>query len=71
MYDWVTLLYSRNWHHTVYQLYANKKNFFKEFSGMWLVDQALVTKEGHLGHDQRMKPFIKWKKNTTWEDRKF
>ena len=24
MYDWVTLLYSRNWHNTVNQLYFNK-----------------------------------------------
>ena len=25
MYDWVTLLYRRNWHNTVNQLYFNKK----------------------------------------------
>ena len=25
MYNWVTWLYSRNWHHTVNQLYFNKK----------------------------------------------
>ena len=25
MYDWVTLLYSRNWHHIENQLYFNKK----------------------------------------------
>ena len=25
MKDWVTLLYSRNWHNTVNQLYFNKK----------------------------------------------
>ena len=25
IYDWVTLLYSRNWHHTVNQLYFNTK----------------------------------------------
>ena len=25
MYDWVTLLHSRNWHNTVNQLYTNKK----------------------------------------------
>ena len=25
MYDWVTLLYSRNWHNIVNQLYFNKK----------------------------------------------
>ena len=24
MYDWVTALYSRNWHNTVNQLYSNK-----------------------------------------------
>ena len=24
MYDWVTVLYSRNWHNTVNQLYFNK-----------------------------------------------
>ena len=27
MYDWVTLLYGRNWHSTVHQLYLNKKIF--------------------------------------------
>ena len=26
MYDWVTLLYSRNWHHIVNQLFSNLKN---------------------------------------------
>ena len=26
MYDWVTLLYSRNWHNIVKQLYVNFKN---------------------------------------------
>ena len=25
MYDWVTLLYSKNWHNTANQLYFNKK----------------------------------------------
>ena len=25
MYDWVTLLYNRNWYNTVNQLYFNKK----------------------------------------------
>ena len=29
MYDWVTMLYSRNWHNTVNQLYSNKI-FFKK-----------------------------------------
>ena len=31
MYDWVTLLYNRNWHNIVNQLYLNKKykNIFK------------------------------------------
>ena len=29
MYDWVTTLYSRNWHDAINQLYFNKKNFFK------------------------------------------
>ena len=30
MYDWVTWLYSRNWHSVVNQIYSNvKKNFFK------------------------------------------
>ena len=28
MYDWVTLLYSRNWHNTVNQLYFNKRFFY-------------------------------------------
>ena len=27
MYDWVTLLYSRNWHNIGNELYFNKKNF--------------------------------------------
>ena len=27
MYDWVALLYSRNWHNTVIQIYFNKKKF--------------------------------------------
>ena len=27
MYDWVTLLYPRNWHNTVRQLYFNKKKY--------------------------------------------
>ena len=26
VYDWITLLYSRNWHNIVNQLYSNKKN---------------------------------------------
>ena len=30
MYDWVTLLYSRNWYNIVNQLYFNKKNQKKE-----------------------------------------
>ena len=30
MYDWVTLLYSRNWHNIVNQFYFNKKHFLKE-----------------------------------------
>ena len=30
MYDWVTLLYSRNWHNIENQLYYNKKNFNKK-----------------------------------------
>ena len=29
MYDWGTLLYSRNWHKTVHKLYLNKKNYVK------------------------------------------
>ena len=30
MYDWVTWLYSRNWHNVVNQIYSNfQKNFFK------------------------------------------
>ena len=29
MYDWVTLLYSRNWHNTLNQLYFNKNEFLK------------------------------------------
>ena len=28
MYNWVTLLYSRNWHSTINQLYFNNKNAF-------------------------------------------
>ena len=28
MYDWITMLYSRNWHNTVNQVYCNKNNFF-------------------------------------------
>ena len=27
MYDWVTLLHSRNWHNTVNQLYINLKKY--------------------------------------------
>ena len=27
MYNWVALLYSRNWHNIVNQLYTNKKKF--------------------------------------------
>ena len=30
MYDWITLLYNRNYHSLVSQLYFNKKNFFKK-----------------------------------------
>ena len=33
MYDWVTLLYGRNWHNIISQLYSNKKlktNFFSD-----------------------------------------
>ena len=30
MYDWVTLLYSRNWHNTVNQLYFAKKYMCKK-----------------------------------------
>ena len=29
MYDWVTTLYSRNWHNTVNQIYSNKKSLPK------------------------------------------
>ena len=32
IYDWVTLLYDRNWHNTVNQLYLNKKFFHYEKS---------------------------------------
>ena len=31
MYDWFTLLYSRNWRNTVNQLYSNKKFFYKKY----------------------------------------
>ena len=27
IYDWVTLLYSRNWHNIINQLYLNDNNF--------------------------------------------
>ena len=30
VYDWVTLLYNRNWHNIVNQLYFNKKQFKNE-----------------------------------------
>lgn len=30
-YDWVTLLYSRNWYNTINQLYFNLKDLNKEF----------------------------------------
>ena len=30
VYDWVTMLYSRNWHDIVYQLYFNKKTQTKK-----------------------------------------
>ena len=30
MYDWVPLLYSRNWHSTINQLYFNKKSKIKK-----------------------------------------
>ena len=33
MYDWVTMLYSRNWHNTVNQLYFNRKKMNKEGGG--------------------------------------
>ena len=36
MYNWVTLLYSRNEHNIVNQLYFNKKNFLKEMSALCL-----------------------------------
>ena len=31
MYDWVTPLYSRNWHNIVNQVYSNFKNVKKKF----------------------------------------
>ena len=30
MYDWLPLLYSRNWHDILSQLYSNEKNKLKE-----------------------------------------
>ena len=36
MYDWVTLLYGRNWHNIVNQLYFNKKKVFLKNWGKML-----------------------------------
>ena len=45
MYDWVTLLYSRNWHNIINQLYFNKKYFFKKVRSslvaQWVKDPVL------------------------------
>ena len=41
--DWVTLLYSRNWHNIVNQLYFNNnnnKNTLKKKNGNWMLHGA-------------------------------
>ena len=42
MHDWVTLLYSRNWHNTVNQLHSNKIFFKKRKKGFPVVAQWLT-----------------------------
>ena len=42
MYDWITLLYSRNWHNTVSQLYFNLKKRKKTFADIFVVPMRLV-----------------------------
>ena len=39
MYDWITLLYSRNWYNTINSLYSNKK-FFKKIAYLFYVTLA-------------------------------
>ena len=41
VYNWVTLLYSRDWHNIVNQLYFNKK-FFKEIDEYGLESECHV-----------------------------
>ena len=42
MYDWVTLLYSRNWHNIVNQLYFHKKENTVRFQGKPRVSQDKI-----------------------------
>ena len=41
MYDWVTLLYSRNWYNIVNQLYFNKKNQKKRNFSLPQIENSL------------------------------
>ena len=47
IYDWVTLLYSRNWHNTVNQLYFDKKIFKKSMNIYYVLEiKFLLILEG-------------------------
>ena len=53
MYDWVTLLYSRNWYKAVRQQYFNEKrkdkddSIFSRQRGIIEMESALIVGEGH------------------------
>ena len=42
MYNWFTLLYSRNQHNIVNQLYSNKNFFKKDTEGKKITEKKLV-----------------------------
>ena len=48
MYDWVILLYSRNWHNIVNQLYFKKKKGWSSHHGSAETDLPSIDKDAGL-----------------------
>ena len=48
MYDWVPLLYSRNWHNIVNQLYFNNFFFKKKTFNEWIKRDRKIIKENRI-----------------------
>ena len=68
MYDWVTLLYSRNWHNAVNQLYTNKKKCARQPA--WICRSLCGTNKSQSSKVTHcMNPFICVLKMTNLENR--